>query len=261
MHASREFVAADASQQSIVPTSLGKVASVELRQESATVSLSRSSYGPGGEEVIQWVPTGAKGDALVLGWQETVGPVDGATGGESPRVGDHDMGGQVVSLGPQAVGQPGTKDGETIEPETGVFLEGGGRMVGGFGDHRLDHRQLVGHTGEVRKQFRDPQSTFTSLSKGPVTLSQQPHFSEKDVRPFVALQRGAVQATELWFVVKTVDLAESAGGDDVHDAPNCRSRVGQLLACSGGCRFFLSEQGEQRGATDASGGEIEQIPT
>ena len=99
----------------------------------------------------------------MAGGEEAVGPVDRTARGELAGVGDDDEGRQVVGLAPQPVTQPGPHRREAVEPEAAVLLKRAGRVVGGLGDHRPDHRQLVGHRADVGEQLGDGQRPLWPL--------------------------------------------------------------------------------------------------
>ena len=87
--------------------------------------------------------------------------------GNSRASGITTNGGQVVGLAAQAVAQPGAQRGEPVEPEAAVLLERRRGVVRGLGDHRADHRQLVGHLGEVREEVGDPEAALARAGGTP----------------------------------------------------------------------------------------------
>ena len=56
-----------------------------------------------------------------------------------------------------------------------------GDVVGGLGDHRVDHRQLVGDPGDVREEVGDPEAALAPPLERIVRLVEPPDLAEEDV--------------------------------------------------------------------------------
>src|SRR5258706_16446672 len=98
-----------------------------------------------------------------------------------------------------------------------------------FGDQRMDDRQIVHALGDVRKERAAPAAALAELFEVVETLPQHAGTAEKGVQLSFARQRLAVELLELRLVIKSIDMAHTAGGEDVDAA----FRAGQVMQAGG----------------------------
>ena len=166
LHPRRQLVAPDAGGQRVGLGLLLQVDRVELLEQLQARALGLGRGAAGGLEVAdRRAAARVEGHALMLGGQEPARPVEGPAGGvgDAAGVGQDDEAGKVLVLGPEAVREPRAHRREAHLAEPGVRLEDAGDVVGGLGDHRVDHRQLVGDLGQAREQVGDPEAALARV--------------------------------------------------------------------------------------------------
>ena len=179
LHPRGEFVITTPRVEVVARAIRGDTKGFERPQQVAAVPLGVLGDRACREEVVDGRAARPQGDALVTRGQEAVAPVDRAARRHPARVGQDDVGGQVVCHRAEAVTQPRAHDREAVEAEAGVLLERRGGVVRGVGDHRVDDRQLVGDARDVREQVRDPQPVLAAPGELPVVLPQQADLAEE----------------------------------------------------------------------------------
>ncbi len=181
---------------------LRRVSFVHRREERAGGPLPIVGNRFGGSQVIDGRTPAAKHNALMARGEKPVGPVDRAAGGKTAGIGNDDVGGQVVAFRAETVRQPRAEHGESVQAKSGVLLKRRRRMVGSFGEHRLDDSQFVGNLGDVRKEFRNPQAALASLFELPIVFPQQADLPEEDVGLLARGHRPAMIPRERRLVVE-----------------------------------------------------------
>jgi hypothetical protein len=158
-----------------------------------------------------------EGDALVVGRQESRGPIDRSAGRQSARVGQHHERRQILVLRTQSIAQPGSHAGESVERESAVHLEGRRSVVVALGEHRVDEAQIVDAPGQVRQQIAHPGAAPTPLAERVDALHEFSGLTEKPQVFAPSLELGAMQALEFRFVVEGVQMTDASAAEDLHD--------------------------------------------
>ena len=83
----------------------------------------------------------------------------------SPRVGQHDVGRQVLVLGAQAVGHPRPEARPAGDDQAGVHHPERLLVVAVLGEHRADDGDLVGVAGDVRQRLGELQAGLAVLGE------------------------------------------------------------------------------------------------
>ena len=96
--------------------------------------------------------------ALIHRREPTAGKVLGSVNGEAIGIQNRHVGGKILVLASQSVGNPGTQRRTPRIDESGVDVPESLFMVGMHGHHGTDHGNLVGVLGQTRKQFAEDSS-------------------------------------------------------------------------------------------------------
>lgn len=108
----------------------------------------------------------AEGRALKRSGQEAGAPVVRAGLRHAARVGNGDVGGQVLVLAAQCIRHPRAEAGKAIEREAGGEEVLGGAVRVGRAGERVDEGDFVRESGEVRNQVADPLAGPPVLAEG-----------------------------------------------------------------------------------------------
>lgn len=143
-------------------------------------------------------------------------PSGDTAAGIAPAIGDDDIGGQGVGLGPESVGKPTANGWESVDREPAVRKKERGSVQVGGALHGAKDGELVGNFGEMGEQGGNPETALAVLGKFPVALAE--HSDPMEVLLGFGGRGLAVEGCELWLVVEGVDLAEATNEADVDSA-------------------------------------------
>ncbi len=167
LHVGGELVAGDAGLEVQLAGAGGEVLLVE-GPEQVELPLLRGAGECGGRIEIEDARLGGADEgALVEGGQPAVGEVLLLEGGQAAGVGEHHVGGQVVRLAAEAVGEPGAEGGPAGGDAPGVHGVEALGVVADAGGHGADEGDVVHDLGEVREQLADLHAALAMLLELP----------------------------------------------------------------------------------------------
>ena len=162
---------------------------------------------------------------------------------KAARIGQDDVRGKIVRLTAKPIAQPRPQNGKTVQTETRVGLKRRWRVISRVGDHRANHRQLIGDTGNVREEVRNPDAALAALLELPVVLPNEADLSEERLGLLGRRERLAVILLKQRLVVKRIEVTHPTAQEDMNYAlalrRKMRRRIGRFTRSGGLCRQRL----------------------
>ena len=165
LHAEGELVGADAGGHFAV--AIEGVHLVHLLQEVEGVALARGGHAFGGLQVDDGFGAGAEDGALVDGGKESGAPARCAAFGGAFGLRHDDVGGEVLALAAESVGDPRAHARVAHEDAAGVDLVHGGRVDGAVGIEAADEAEVVHALGDVGEEGGDFASALAVFAEVP----------------------------------------------------------------------------------------------
>ena len=127
---------------------------------------------------------------------------------------------KALVLAAEPIREPGAHRREAHLAKTAVRLKRAGDVIRGLGDHRLDHRQLIGDAGDLGEEIGHPESALPASTKCEVRPVEPTELAEEGVGLAELLRHVlAVIFLQLGLEVERVDLAQAPAEEDVDDVP------------------------------------------
>lgn len=189
----------------------------------------KSGIGFGRFDVGDGSVSGVKDRALVGGGKVAGIEVIETAGRNEPSVED-DESREVLVVGAEAVADPGSHTGTSLQTGTGVEKVVRRGVLGKLGSHRFDEGEVVGNLGDMREKVAHPGTGFAVLLEGPGGLHDLADVVELGRLEFAdGLARVlSVVFFQEGFVVEGVDVGRSAIHVEEDDVLGLGSVVGLL---------------------------------
>ena len=186
--------------------------------------------------------------ALLFGGEKTGAPIEHAAGRQAARIGEHDVGGQVVRLAAQSVRHPCAHRGEAGQNEAAVHHEHRRAVQRGFAVHRMHERHVVHAGGQPRKERAHRPPTRAVLFERPMTALAVAGFGGEKLQLAAGIKRFAIAPGQFGLVIPRIHLAHSARAKNLND------RLGFGRVMPGWLRFARQQVTQRHQAEACAGG-------
>ena len=181
---------------------------VQFAQQSQAALFDVGRAGGAGPQVQDRHPFGAERRTLIKRRHPAARPVANAVDGQAARIGQHDISGQVLILGAQAICRPRPDAGPAGNDHAGVHHPQGLFVIAVLGEHRANDGDFVGMTAHVRQRLGERQPRLALADEAKRALEQVA--GDPFVVGNLGRRRPAIVAIEHRLGIEKVDMARPA---------------------------------------------------